>query len=708
MKLKLFLLIFAFVFSGMNFLNAENVELKEAKKVAKAFYNKKYEVNFPNASGTFQITESFINKRNDEAVIYIFNFDNDGFAIVPADDRLYPVVGFSFDGLYNPATIPENAKYVISEFGNQVIYVRENSSEATPEVISAWNDLRSDNTENLSFLFNNRDVDAMVLAMWNQDNPYNAFCPEDASGPGGHAYAGCVATAMSMIMYHWRYPEQGTGSHSYYCSPYGTLTANFGETTYPYLGMVNSSDSKLNEPIALLMYHCGVAVDMQYGPDGSGAYSNDVPSAIKNYFGYESNAQYIQRGGWAAWKAYLNQQMDWEQPVYYSGCDNGGCHAFVVDGYQEQTDDTYYHFNFGWSSSGNGWYLVTNAGGYNQSNAMVRNFIPDPDYYPYDPPEEQVLITYTNGTIDDCSGPKDNYQNNIDCSWLISPQTPEDSVTDITLTFNRFDTQADFDFVRIYDGPDVDSPLLGEFSGSDIPGTLTSTGNQVLITFTTNETVTYNGWFLSFESDQPTWCSGLQAYTEPIGTFDDGSGSFYYNNNTACMWKIEPLWASEVTLYFNYLDTEEGKDFVKVYDLDTQQLLAEVSGNEIPDPIVSPSGKMFITFNSNSGTRGLGWEVSYEISNVGIEEEKADVFENLTIFPNPAQNLIHLSFDCENGGKLNITLNSMNGSKIYNENISNFDGSYNNSIDVSGLAKGVYFISIISEKATAVKKLVIE
>ena len=523
-KSLLFALTMVFAFTS---LFADKVQLKEARDVATKFYNKKYQVNYPESTGVFYITETFINREKDEPVIYIFNFNNDGYAVVPADDHIYPVVGFSFEGKYDPATAPESAKFVIDEFGRQVTFVRENNVEATREVVNAWENLRSNDTKRLGFLRNNRDIGPMVQALWNQDSPYNAMCPADPSGPGGHVYAGCVATAMSMLIYHWRYPFQGTGSHSYYASGYGTQTANFGQTTYDYYGMVNSSDNTYNEMIALLQYHCGVAVEMNYSPNGSGASSESVAPAIKNYFGYNYNAQLIYRGSLVTWKAYLNQQMDWEQPVYYSGCEtnNGGCHAFVVDGYQDQNDDIYYHFNFGWSGSANGWYLVTNCGGFTQYNAMVRNFIPDTDLYPYDPPEDVVEITWTNGTIDDCSGPKDDYQNDVNISWLIDPQTEIDSVEYIQIEFNRFATELNGDFVRIYDGPDTNSPLLGEFSGTDLPPVVTSEGNKVLITFTSNSAITDDGFLLTYKAFQPNWCSGMLTLTEPTGTFDDGSGS---------------------------------------------------------------------------------------------------------------------------------------------------------------------------------------
>jgi hypothetical protein len=695
-------LIFSFTM-----LFAEKVEVNEAEKVATRFYNQKYEVNFPGSEASFYIVETHVIENEGQEAIYVLNFNNNGYAVVPADDRLYPVLGFSFHTTFNPETAPDNWKYVLNNFGEQVTHVRVNDVEAAPEAAAAWVNLRSEDTKNYSFLANNRDIPIMLTSTWNQDYPYNYLCPPDPQGPGGYVYAGCVATAMSMIMYHWRFPYTGTGSKTYYASGYGSLTANFGETYYNYEAMVNSTRNTPNYDVALLQYHCGVAVSMMYGNDGSGAYSTDVAPAIKNYFKYSTNAQYIQRGGWAAWNAYLTQQMELLQPVYYSGNDGSGGHAFVVDGLQEQTDETYYHFNFGWGGSANGWYLTTDAGGFTSGNAMVRNFIPTTTMYPYGAPEEMMTCTHPLGTIEDGSGPKDEYEPNINSSWLISPQNETDSISYIRITFDRFDTQEGFDFVRVYDGGDETAPLLGEFSGTTIPDILYSTGNEVYITFTTDDEIGANGWLISFKAFSPTWCTGLTNLTAPSGTFDDGSGSFYYNDGSTCMWTIQPQYASSATLHFNYFDTEEGKDYLKVYDLQTQQLLANLSGQTIPDPITSNSGKFYLVFTTNNSNRGLGWEIYYEADNVGISEND-EIFNNLSIYPNPARDLLNVSFVSKATEKVEVSLVNMTGVTVHSETLTPKHTAFTESIDVSGLTKGIYILRLHSNEKDSIHKIVID
>ena len=142
-----------------------------------------------------------------------------------------------------------------------------------------------------------------------------------------------------------------------------------------------------------------------------------------------------------------------------------------------------------------------------------------------------------NGTIDDGSSPTRNYLSNSDCSWLISPQTEEDSVTYIILEFDKFETELNHDVVTIYDGETISSPILGQFSGTINPGIINSTGNKVLVTFQSDNSGTAPGWFISYSSIIPNWCGGLLQLTEPEDTISDGSGYFHYHNGSTCMWK---------------------------------------------------------------------------------------------------------------------------------------------------------------------------
>ena len=167
-------------------------------------------------------------------------------------------------------------------------------------------------------------------------------------------------------------------THTNYNSGFGALTANFGDTTYDWdnmpLQISNNSPQEQIEAIALLMYHCGIAVDMHYAIDGSGAYSQDVPQRIYQYFSYTNQAVLRSRDSYSYdnWASMMKESFDMGWPLYYSGQSPDGGHAFVCDGYN---DSNLFHYNWGWSGSGDGWFDFDQID-YNTSDGAIFNFVP--------------------------------------------------------------------------------------------------------------------------------------------------------------------------------------------------------------------------------------------------------------------------------------------------------------------------------------------
>ena len=254
---------------------------------------------------------------------------------------------------------------------------------------------------------------------------------------------------------------------------------------------------------------------------------------------------------------------------------------------------------------------------------------------------------------------------------------------------------------------------MGTYSGTTTPGeNIYSTTNKVLITFETDgDGVTGTGWRLEYTSIQPNWCSGLLTLEEPVGIFDDGSGDFWYKNSSSCLWKIQPDFADGVTLTFTEFNTEENVDEVKIYDISNNQLLATYSGDYtggiMPAPVYAESGALFITFQTDGAVNGSGWVAEWEVGNVGVNEENAN-FGHLQVYPNPAENLLNISFNLEESQSFDIKLLSVTGKVVYSENTNAFSGNYVNTINLSGIAKGVYFLSMTNETGTVNKKVVIK
>lgn len=200
-----------------------------------------------------------------------------------------------------------------------------------------------------------------MLSEWDQSTPYNNLVTENI----GNSYpTGCVATALAQIMYYHKYPTKGTGRKTFSLEPYtgsGTLFVNFGSTTYDWDNMLpiyadNNYTQEQADAVAKLMLHCGVAVDMNYGIGGSGAYDNDVATAAKQYFRYSTKFYTRDIYPTTQWMNIIFDEISNGRPVLYGGATaQMAGHAFVFDGYD---DEGRVHVNWGWSGSGNGYFNV--------------------------------------------------------------------------------------------------------------------------------------------------------------------------------------------------------------------------------------------------------------------------------------------------------------------------------------------------------------
>ena len=332
-----------------------------------------------------------------EVDYYVFNVDGGGFVIVAGDNRVKPILAYSTTGSFDPQDVSEGFEFTLNTFRTEIQYIREHNLAATYDIVMEWNSVNETGMINPG-----RQTRAVVgpfcQTIWNQNFPYNSQCPEDEEGNGGHVYAGCVATAMGQAMKFYDWPPQGVGTYSYNPSGYAQQTANFGETEYHFELMPPALDSTSTEDdyfyIAQFLHHCGISVDMQYSGNGSGAYSDDVPIALRNYFRYNCDDHITNYGGgW--WPGYGYNNEEWAQmlkdggldehiPLYYSGSDDNGAggHAFICDGYDE---NDYFHFNWGWSGRDDAWCpigaLNTTKYAFNTFNGFTGHIIPNsPEY----------------------------------------------------------------------------------------------------------------------------------------------------------------------------------------------------------------------------------------------------------------------------------------------------------------------------------------
>lgn len=633
---------------------------------------------------------------SDEPAWYVFSTDNKGYMIISAEQSAYPVLAYSYDSpfLNDPSSFPPSFAFWMEQRTLETEEIRQINQSPDETTSELWDQLLSG--EFTGSHLKSKSIEPLLKSAWNQDCRYNELCPEDPAGPCGRVYAGCVATAMSQIMYYWRFPQTGTGVTSYNASPYGTQYVNFGTSNYIWdemKGSINTSHPEL----AKLLYHAGVAVKMNYSPSGSGASSTDVPSALKYRFRFFS-ANYRSKNSYTTtnWNNLLISNLDNKYPIYYSGSGSSGGHAFNIDGYQG-TD--HFHFDWGWSGAYNGYYYLSNlnpgSNTFNSWQAAVVDIYPPAASYPQNCSGLKTL-TAVSGSFEDGSGPIASYQANSNCSWLIKPSIPVDW---IRLNFKYLDTENVNDVITIYDGETTSANVLGTFSGSTLPSQIQGSGQAMLITFTSNSTTQNNGFLAEYTASPSTFCSGITYITDYTGTINDGSGPDYlYNNSANCRWIIEPNYAASIHITFTEFDTEPVYDKVRISDLENSVLLYEFSGSEIPAPIEINASKVLIHFITNSSVQSSGWTLIYSTV-TDIEEKTGNI---VSVYPNPVSDIVYIELPETNSGGT-ITVFDIRGRTCFSTIFDNNDPSVQ--LDVSALPSGLYVLQIKSGDNTFQAKL---
>ncbi len=688
---------------------ADTISVKEAKTVAKNFILETsslyYEKNNDNID--LILIKSKNNEKN-EPYYYIFDIKPQGFIIVSAETAFNPILGYNLTE--DNHIEKENPVFEswMQYYADYIDYIRSNNLSQTKAMKEKWERY---NTTSFDYLkaTPKDNIEPLLTNTWNQDYPYNYFSPLDEEGPGGRVYAGCVATAMSMIMYHYKYPKQGTGSHTYYAENYGSLTANFGATEYDWDAMDDFISSGSNPQtifsIAELQYHCGVSVNMMYSPNGSGAYSDDVPNALKNYFGY-SNAEiaYKDFNSLTSWNNILTEQLENHHPMYYSGYSNDGGHAFCLDG--KQGEDMF-HFNFGWSGYQNGFYYLEGdgaVGNFSSDQKAVINFYPPESQYPYEC--ENKTLNTGGGIINDNGMPYKSYPTNADCRWLLVPKSVNDSVQQFDFELLKLNLEAG-DQLTIYDGPDENSPIIGTYTDVIPEEPIHSTNDSVLVVFTTNDNETeHDGFRLRYKAKLPKYCSGLTTYTDLEGNITDGSGDFYYANSNMCQYLIKPENADKITLTFNTFDLAEG-DFIVLYEMNPTHLITTLTHESNPTSYVSNTGKMMVMFRNTNLFNADGFEASYVAEKIGTEDIP-ESFEKLNLYPNPASDKITLEMEIKNEKAVKVSICNIDGKVIANDIIQNMAGMFYKEFDLSKLTSGIYLMVIESSKDKTTQRFMVK
>jgi len=628
MKKTILLLLITFLFPFSSF--AKGVDSASAKNIAANFYSQNSIGKGPVSSQSLNLSLAYqcvgtATSSQGENLYYIFNVnDGDGFVIISGDDAVTPILGYSTEGKFDINKSSPAFKSWIDGYKQQILYVINNNIPATDEIKANWSDLVSNNNTHQAKKAGSA-VSPLLTTTWDQGNNdasvngfYNNLCPIDQSLPNSgnrtkHCPTGCVATAMAQIMKFWNYPTNGSGINSYSTSNYGTLSANFGATTYNWGSMPNNVTSP-NAAVATLMYQCGVSVDMGYGPDDSGAWviSADNTSCAQNsyvqYFGYKGTTiQGLRRSDYtdAAWQNLLENELNNGRPIQYVGEGSGGGHTFVFDGYDA---NNYFHVNWGWGGEDDAYYEIDalnpstlgaggGSGGFNSNQEAVIGIEP---------------VAGTNTSSDSIVMNSDMYVTpdpiNFDQSFTVNFDVYNSGATD----FNGAYCAALFDdngnFISFVDSVYTSSPLLPGYhytGGINLSNTLlTVPGTYILAAYykPTGGNWTLIGNSISNSYANPVYITidgpsnPLELYSDIVATPDtlvqgrassvnvnflNDNSSTFYGQYDAVLYDLEGNFVENIGTYSETGGLPSGYDYISPYVTLSSSTVTANPGNYI-------------------------------------------------------------------------------------------------------------------------------
>lgn len=374
---------------------AGNVTEQQARRVAVAFFQSAPQTRVSESDlRLIRDSESSLTRSGGAAPAY-YVFDNvsgGGFVIVAGDDVASPVLGYSFTEEFPEGTLPPNIQDWLDGLREEINAARRGGWEAEAAVTRAWQNTRSGDV-----------VVDLETARWDQDAPYNQLCPTSRNM---RTLTGCTATALAIIMRYHQWPEKGVGTLPAYNTTTNGLTIPALQLGHAYdwgympLDYGRNYTQAQAQAVATLMRDCGYLLKSDYGTDATSAYVDKV-LLLAEYMGYDKGITCEIRDTYssAEWYEKMQNELDNHRPVLYSGANDEGGHAFVLDGY---TTDNYYSVNWGWSGYCNGYFLLSaldpegqgagGSGSYNVGQAAIvgiqkdqgGEYVENIRFYPYD------------------------------------------------------------------------------------------------------------------------------------------------------------------------------------------------------------------------------------------------------------------------------------------------------------------------------------
>lgn len=370
MKTKLHYLITGFIIVSLQI----NAGIPAEITIRQAFLAANHQLASLGKQESFTFIETREIMADEAKMAYVFDLDPAGYIVVGASTALPPVLAYSFESNFGEME-EESPLFMLvkADLSKQWAFSNTPGSSLCNYYESLWKSiLDGEPGQEAGPLFEQWPAtgDGWLKTNWTQSAPYNNFCPMDPV-TGVRSYAGCPATAMAQIMnFHTttnntHFDNTDDYYHNYAGRQYW-IDDDFETIDFPsfpelnaYLDTLNAhylaGSALTNDDKAAMTFACGTAARQVYTSQGSGTFG--VNQAYDAYLRFGCSLVALLDADDTDLYTRLRQNIIDTLPAHLAVVDESWStgHNVVVDGYN--TDD-YYHLNFGWGGSYNGWYLI--------------------------------------------------------------------------------------------------------------------------------------------------------------------------------------------------------------------------------------------------------------------------------------------------------------------------------------------------------------
>jgi hypothetical protein len=311
----------------------------------------------------------------EQSLFYIFDLSPKGYIVVPVDIRIRPVLAWSFDSDFLSNSDDSRLKPIlISDVKNRINVFSKTSSSLFDYYHRLWETYTGhDNNRLLKEMADLYRYGPWLTTDWNQGYPYNIYCPIDPE-TGARCPAGCVITAVAMILNYWEYPTSLpiTSDLDYVSDATDPVihidAASANMDTIIYTNPFGPEPD--TDVIARLSWAIGVLLQARYSEPGTA--TNCTAEDFLMKFRYPSAERWTV--SMPGYRNLVRTNMTKGYVAYISFSLPGSGHAAVLDGYDETGA---YHMNMGWGGYENGWYYVFDdlPLDFTSINGMILNII---------------------------------------------------------------------------------------------------------------------------------------------------------------------------------------------------------------------------------------------------------------------------------------------------------------------------------------------